>query len=131
MNILVVDDNKAVQDMLCELISSQGHNVDKAINGLDALGKVQQGNYHLFVIDHLMPLMNGLQLTKNIKNNPALAGAKVIFMTTQGMESIKGLAEFSLFDKAIDKPIDTEQFIAVLSELTATNYECDTLQVIG
>ncbi|GAW95443.1 MULTISPECIES: response regulator [Colwellia] len=129
MNILVVDDKKAVQDMLIDLLISQGHIVDKAVNGLDALGKAQQGNYQLFVIDHLMPLMNGLQLTKNLKKIPEFAETKIIFMTTQGIDSLKNLPEYSLFDKTIDKPINKDKFLAVLSELTDSSFECEPLQV--
>lgn len=117
MNILVVDDNKAVQEKLAALIISQGHNVDLAINGLDALGKAQQGNYQLFVIDHLMPLMNGVQLTKNLKANPLYSLVPVIFMTTQGIHTLKNIVEYSLFDKVIDKPINAEYFLTLLSEL--------------
>ena len=129
MNILVVDDNKAVQEKLAALIISQGHNVDLAINGLDALGKAQQGNYQLFVIDHLMPLMNGVQLTKNLKANPLSSQVPVIFMTTQGTHTLKNLVEFSLFDKVIDKPINEEYFLTILSELADTDFESETQQV--
>jgi two-component system chemotaxis response regulator CheY len=129
MNILVVDDNKAVQENLAALIISQGHNVDLAINGLDALGKAQQGNYQLFVIDHLMPLMNGVQLTKNLKANYLTSQVPVIFMTTQGIHTLKKLAEFSLFDKVIDKPVTEEYFLTLLSEFTDANFETETLQV--
>ncbi|TMM46819.1 response regulator [Colwellia ponticola] len=117
MNILVVDDNKAVQERLAALIISQGHNVDLAINGLDALGKAQQGNYQLFVIDHLMPLMNGVQLTKNLKADESSSLVPVIFMTTQGKRTLKDIAEYSLFDKVIDKPINEADFITLLSEV--------------
>ncbi len=129
MNILVVDDNKTVQEKLASLIISQGHNVDLAINGLDALGKAQQGNYQLFVIDHLMPLMNGVQLTKNLKANQLSSSVPVFFMTTQGTHSLKELAEFNLFDKVIDKPIDEEQFLTILSEFSDIHFESAALQV--
>jgi len=129
MNILVVDDNKTVQEKLAALIVSQGHNVDLAINGLDALGKAQQGNYHLFVIDHLMPLMNGVQLTKNLKSNQLFSSVPVFFMTTQGSHTLKELAEFSLFDKVIDKPIDEDNFLTILSEFSGTQFESQTLIV--
>jgi two-component system, chemotaxis family, chemotaxis protein CheY len=129
MNILVVDDNKTVQEKLAALIVSQGHNVDLAINGLDALGKAQQGNYHLFVIDHLMPLMNGVQLTKNLKSNQLFSSVPVFFMTTQGSHTLKELAEFSLFDKVIDKPIDEDNFLTILSEFSGKQFESQTLIV--
>ena len=128
MNILVVDDNKTVQEKLATLIISQGHNVDLAINGLDALGKAQQGNYQLFVIDHLMPLMNGVQLTKNLKSNQLFSSVPVFFMTTQGSHTLKELAEFSLFDRVIDKPIDEEHFLTILAEFSGTHFESEALQ---
>ncbi len=128
MNILIVDDNKTVQEKLAALIISQGHSVDLAINGLDALGKAQQGNYQLFVIDHLMPLMNGVQLTKNLKANQLSSLVPVLFMTTQGSQTLKGLVEFCLFDKIVDKPINEEHFLTILSEFAATHFESDTLQ---
>ncbi|KGJ96315.1 response regulator [Colwellia psychrerythraea] len=129
MNILVVDDKKTVQDMLTDLLISNGHTVDKAINGLDALSKAQQGNYQLFIIDHLMPLMNGLQLTKNLKNNPELANTKIIFMTTQGSQTLKTLAEFPLFDSVIDKPIDKTQLLNLITQFTDEKFDCESLQV--
>lgn len=127
MNILVVDDNKSVQEKLASLIISQGHNVDLAVNGLDALGKAQKGNYQLFVIDHLMPLMNGVQLTKNLKSNQLFSAIPVFFMTTQGSHTVKELAEYNLFDKVIDKPIDEENFLAILAEFSNINFESNTL----
>jgi len=131
MNILVVDDNKAVQEKLATLLTSKGHSVDRAINGLDALGKAQQADYQLFIIDHLMPLMNGVQLTKNLKNNEIFSDVPVIFMTTQGTNSLKGLAEFNLFNKVIDKPINEQEFLATLDDLTVVEFDCKAQQVNG
>ena len=123
MNILIVDDKQTVQDKLAALLTSQGHNVDLAINGLDALAKIQQGSYQLFVIDHLMPLMNGVQLTKNIKSNPIVSDTPVLFMTTQGTQSLKKLTEFTLFDKVIDKPIDEDSFFSAITDLSDNNFD--------
>ncbi len=123
MNILIVDDKQNVQDKLAALLTSQGHNVDLAINGLDALAKIKQGSYQLFVIDHLMPLMNGIQLTKSIKTNPTVANTPVLFMTTQGTHPLKNLTEFTLFDKVIDKPIDEVSFFSAITDLFAENHD--------
>lgn len=127
MNILVVEDKKVVQEKLAGLLTSQGHSVDIAINGLDALEKVQKADYQLFVIDHLMPLMNGIQLTKNLKNNPSLVNAPVIFMTTQGAHTLKNLPEFEFFHSVIDKPIDEALFNNMIAEFTPSITEYETL----
>lgn len=129
MNILVVDDNKSVQDMLSSLLLSQGYFVDVANNGLDALGKAQNKSYQVFIIDHLMPLMNGVQLTKNLKKNIEFKNSKIIFMTTQGVHALKDLPEYSLFDNVTDKPIIQEKFITMLSGLIDSKIDCTALEI--
>ncbi len=129
MKILVVEDKKVVQEKLQAVLTSQGHSVDIAINGLDALAKVQKADYQLYIIDHLMPLMNGIQLTKNLKNNPVYTDIPVIFMTTQGTHTLKTFPEFEFFHAVIDKPIDEQHFIEMLAEFSPASSEYQTLQL--
>lgn len=111
MNILVVDDKPAIQLHLTQLLSSLGYTVDCAANGLDAYEKAQIGNYQLYVIDHLMPLMNGLQLSKNLKKLHHSQHPPIIFMTTQSLKDINRLAESSLFSSVHNKPINDDELI--------------------
>ena len=129
MDILVVDDTKSVQSMLAELLTSLGHNVHTANNGLDALGKARIGDYQLFVIDHLMPLMDGIQLIRNFQKTPELENKKIIFITTQGIKSLVKSPEFILFDHVIEKPFTKDKFISVLSEVIDTSMSYETLQI--
>jgi two-component system, chemotaxis family, chemotaxis protein CheY len=123
MNILVVDDNKTVQEKLVAMIASQGHCVDYAVNGLDALGKTKTIQHDLYIIDHLMPLMNGIQLVKNLKINPQLSSTPIIFMTTQGIATLKNLTEFSLFDATIEKPIVESELTDLVARFTHSNFD--------
>lgn len=66
MNILVIDDNKSARDAISKLLVSLGHSVNTAVNGLDGFEKAQQMPYHLYIIDHLMPLMNGVVLSLSL-----------------------------------------------------------------
>ena len=129
MDILVVDDTKSVQCMLADLLRSFGHNVDTANNGLDGLGKARIGNYQLFIIDHLMPLMDGIQLIRNFQKTPELENKKIIFITTQGIKSLEKSPEFILFDHVIEKPFTKDKFISVLSEVIDTSMSYETLQI--
>lgn len=124
MNILVIDDNKSVRDVISKLLVSLGHSVNTAVNGLDGFEKAQQMPYHLYIIDHLMPLMNGVVLSKNFKKTSFCAQTPILFMTTQGIDSIKKLPEFTLFSSIISKPLNETTFISVVESLTNTyNYE--------
>jgi CheY-like chemotaxis protein len=123
MNVLVVDDNKAVQEKLVSCILSRGHCVDSAVNGLDALGKIQATHYDLYLIDHLMPLMNGIKLVKNLKANPITSDIPIIFMTTQGVSALKNIVEFTLFNTVIEKPINNDELLTILTDFENNNFQ--------
>ncbi len=120
MNVLVIDDKKSVREAVSKLLAALGHSVDTAVNGLDGFEKAQKTSYNLYIIDHLMPLMNGVILSKNLKNIPFCAKTPILFMTTQDLDSIKQLSEFALFSRIISKPLNETTFISAVESLTNT-----------
>ena len=92
MHVLVVDDSKVIQDSLCKLLVSLGYSVETACNGLDALEKAQSNSHDLYIVDHLMPLMNGVQLSKNLSNNTYCQNTPILFISTQDLKHVKQLA---------------------------------------
>lgn len=117
MNILVVDDKRSVRDYIEKTLTAFGHSVSTAANGLDGFEKAQQSPFHLYIVDHLMPLMNGVTLSKNLKQTPACAQTPLLFMTTQEIKDLESLAEFSLFDGVIKKPLIEADFIALVNRI--------------
>lgn len=120
MNILVIDDKKSVRDTISKFLVSLGHSVHTAVNGLDGYEKAQQSPYNLYIVDHLMPLMNGVVLSKNLKKNPLCSKTPILFMTTQGIDSVKRLPEFTLFSSIISKPLNETTFISVIESLSSS-----------
>ncbi len=117
MNILVVEDKKNVRDYVSNFLTSLGHTVRTAANGLDGFEKAQQASFSLYIIDHLMPLMNGVTLAKNLKKTLFCANTPILFMTTQNITSIKSLPEFHLFDGVISKPLNEVEFKSTVKRL--------------
>jgi CheY-like chemotaxis protein len=117
MHILVVDDNKSVRDSISQLLTSFDCTVSTAINGLDGFEKAQQTPFNLYIVDHLMPLMNGVTLSKNLKQTTFCAQTPILFMTTQGKESIECLPEFNLFNGIINKPLNEDEFATQVKRL--------------
>jgi len=114
MNILLVDDKQAVKDSLESILSQLGYHVETASNGLDAFEKAQNADFELYIIDHLMPLMNGVQLSKNLKQTESCAEVPILFMTTQGLDVVNKLEEFALFSDVLCKPVNAEMLIEKL-----------------
>jgi two-component system chemotaxis response regulator CheY len=117
MNILVVDDNKSVREYASDLLTQSGYTVSTAVNGLDGFEKAQKTEFHLYIVDHLMPLMNGVTLTRNLKQAPFCAQTPILFMTTQSEKSVGSLPEFDFFNDIITKPLNEDKFISIVKRI--------------
>ncbi len=67
VRILVLDDDEAVRDVVCDVLTELGYAAEPARDGADALGRFRPGRYRLVVTDLAMPTMNGLQLTRRLR----------------------------------------------------------------
>ena len=68
MNILIVDDNSINRLLLRYMIQDKNHNIFEAKNGEIAIKMVKENNYDIIFMDMMMPLMDGYETTKHIKN---------------------------------------------------------------
>jgi two-component system chemotaxis response regulator CheY len=121
MYILLIDDKQAILDIVSPLLINSGHTVETASNGLDAYEKAQQKTFDLYIIDHLMPVMNGLQLSKNLLNNPFTANTPAIFMTTQNLTEVTALTRSLSFQTIITKPIDAKSLLNAVNQTNEQN----------
>jgi DNA-binding response OmpR family regulator len=127
MKILVVDDKQAILNSLGAALTAHGYDVDTACNGLDASEKSQNEVYDLLIIDHLMPIMNGIQLVKNLRMNEQYHSTPIIFMTTQGQNSVQSEYKNGLFSDLIDKPINEEKLLILIGNYQNSNTHSQSL----
>jgi len=79
INILIVDDDKAIADILKDLLSESGRSVDVCYDGLTGVESLQKNVYDLVIVDLVMPRIGGLDVLKYAKKiNP---GVIVIIIT--------------------------------------------------
>ena len=114
--ILIVDDNPTNLNVLFEYLEESGFEVSVAQSGKSAFEQFDQINPDLVLLDIMMPGIDGLEICRRLKKNPATADIPVIFMTalTDPVDKIKGfLAGGSDY---ITKPLQHEE---VLARITA------------
>ncbi|MGB6856611.1 MAG: response regulator [Terracidiphilus sp.] len=82
---LVVDDSRAVRMLLARTLKQIGYEVQEAANGREALEVIEAGNsgVKLVLADWNMPEINGLDLLKRLRQNPALSSLAVVMVTTE------------------------------------------------
>ena len=82
---LIVDDSKAIRIILGRILRELGYEVCEAVDGKDALKVIEseKAAVQLVLADWNMPEMNGLELLKQLRQDPDLDSLKVIMVTTE------------------------------------------------
>lgn len=80
--ILVVDDSITTRTLEKGILEMQGYEVEVAVNGQDALNKLQSANFDLVLSDIQMPVMDGMQLLATLKQDPDLNAIPVVVVTS-------------------------------------------------
>lgn len=87
--ILLVEDEKDVQDVYKEVLTQAGCQVDIAGDGVIGLPKAQAGGYNLILLDLMMPNMDGLQFLEAIKKNPPkIPNGPIIVLSNISQDSV-------------------------------------------
>ncbi|MES2379936.1 MAG: response regulator transcription factor [Bacteroidota bacterium] len=103
--ILVVDDEKDIQEFIEYNLKKEGYEVFLANNGIEAIEQTKKIKPDLILMDVMMPQMDGIQACQQIKSNPALNKIFVVFLTARA-EEYSELAGFDAgADDYIAKPI--------------------------
>ena len=117
--ILLVEDNELNSEIAVEILNEYGFLVDTAENGAEAVEKVKNskpGNYDLVLMDVQMPVMNGYEATKQIRDldDPALAGITILAMTANAFDEDRKRALKCGMNGFLSKPIIIEKLLGTL-----------------
>lgn len=115
IKILVVDDEDALRDILVDEFECEGAEAESAEHGKDALEKLQGSNFNFVVTDVRMPVMDGVELLKQIVEQFGEARPKVILLSGYTDVSQLEAIEFGAID-LLEKPWDMDHLIERIKE---------------
>lgn len=108
--ILVVDDEPDLRFLLRRIFEGAGHTVVEAGNGADALTSLRRSPPDLVVTDVMMPVMDGLELIRQIRGDPMTVGIPVV--------AVSGHADrASAADAVVAKPFEPSGVLAAVLSL--------------
>ncbi len=79
--VLVVDDDNEIRQMMCLLLKLHGYETAEAVDGVDALAKINQRQPDLIVLDVMMPKMDGITLCKTLRDDLLTARLPIIMLS--------------------------------------------------
>lgn len=111
--ILVVDDDKSVLELLDLFLTDEGFNVETSVDG-QSLKDAPKFQPDLILLDVMMPLMDGVEVSRGLKANPATRHIPIILFSAN--HRVKQL-DLTHVENFISKPFDLEELLALITAL--------------
>jgi CheY-like chemotaxis protein len=121
LSILVVEDNAINLRLITAALTRAGHNVDMAMDGAAALEKFQQNAYDAILMDIMMPVMDGISATIEIRKVEVLRNpdnpkrVKIVAITANAFEDDRSKFFEAGMDYYMNKPIEIEELHRILN----------------
>jgi CheY-like chemotaxis protein len=115
LRVLVIEDERAVRDILVRFLTFQGHAIETASDGPTGVERFTPGAFDLVITDLGMPGMSGWEVARAIKDQDPQV--RVIMLTGWGDQLSPELIRSSGIDRVVAKPVGFEEFMAVVGEV--------------
>ena len=119
MKLLLAEDEKRMASALCEILRSEGYDVDHVDNGTDALDAVRCGVYDVIVLDVMMPGMSGFEVARSARREGVKAPILMLTAKSELDATVTGLDSGA--DDYLTKPFMTKELLARLRALCRRN----------
>ncbi len=114
--VLVADDVFANQFLLASMLEELSVGFKTVSNGQEVLNELSNDKYDLIFMDIEMPIMNGIEATKQIKNDSRYNKIPVIALTAHDIDEFQGQFTEACFDSIVEKPFTIDSISHVLAK---------------
>lgn len=115
--IMTVDDSASVRQMVSFTLQQAGYEVVLAVDGRDALAKLNGGGVHLVLTDLNMPNLDGIGLIRQLRADARYKFTPIIMLTTESQGEKKQAGKAAGATGWIVKPFQPEQLVAVVKKV--------------
>ncbi len=130
IKILLAEDDKELNETVSSYLKKEGYIVDSVYNGLDALNKIYENKYDLVLSDIMMPLCDGFELAKTIREEDKVI--PIIFMSARDDKPSKQIGYKVGIDDYITKPFDLDELVFKIEAIARRlNINASTVLKVG
>ena len=116
MNILVVEDEKNLNDAMCHVLTEDGYHAKAAYDGKAGYELAKTGEYDVVVLDVMLPEMDGFEVVHQLRRDGVATPVIIVTAKTSTTDKIEGLDCGA--DDYMTKPIDTDELLARIRALS-------------
>jgi CheY-like chemotaxis protein len=119
--ILIVEDNPQNMKVVMMVLRPYGYTLLQAADGEQALEVAQKDHPDLIIMDIQLPKINGLEVTRRLRQNPAFQKTPIVAVTAYAMKGDEDKAIQAGCDGYLPKPINTRQLPGIVAEYLSRN----------
>jgi two-component system, chemotaxis family, chemotaxis protein CheY len=116
-SILAVDDSASMRQMVSFTLKSAGYHVVEAVDGQDAWEKANGKTFDLVLTDQNMPRMDGISLTRKLRESADFKGTPILILTTESSDQMKQAGKAAGATGWLVKPFDPNKLIEVIRKV--------------
>ncbi len=110
--VLIVEDEPDIRELVVHHLKREGYQVSAASSGEEALRQVQAAPPDLVILDLMMPSMDGLEVCRRLRQDPATASLPIVMLTAKGDEVDRVLGLEIGADDYVVKPFSPKELLA-------------------
>ena len=114
VRVLLVEDDPLNREVAQLLLEDAGLTVDVAVDGQEAVNKARDGDYALILMDVQMPVMNGIDATRTIRQLPGCSDTPILAMTANAFDEDRERCLEAGIDDHIGKPVAPDELYRIL-----------------
>ena len=115
--ILIIEDEKAVREMLCFTLKNNGFEILEAKDSNSALDALKENEINLILLDWMLPGKQGIEISRIIRSSSEIKDIPIIMLTAKSDESDKVLGLESGADDYVTKPFSPKELVARIKAL--------------
>ncbi len=115
--ILAVDDSPSMRKMVSFTLLGAGYQVVEAVDGMDAFEKAQAQHIDLVLTDQNMPRLDGLGLTRKLREHPDFKTTPILMLTTESSDLMKQAGRAAGATGWLVKPFDPARLLEVIKKV--------------
>jgi two-component system chemotaxis response regulator CheY len=116
-NILIVDDSNAIRQSVGFILEQAGYQVVPAVDGEDAVPKIEGQAFDLVITDVNMPRMDGIALTRHVRQSARNKFVPILMLTTESQADMMKEGKEAGATGWIVKPFDADKLLATIKKL--------------
>lgn len=118
VRILIAEDERHIVETLTFVLEREGFGVSAAFDGDEAIRQLRSNPPDVLVLDVMLPKVNGFEVLKQVKADPALKHVPVIVLTAKGQAQDRRMAEDIGVEAFMTKPFSNLDIVAAIRRIT-------------